>query len=1084
MKTFILFFTSASAWAGASLPLWFEPNLGQAHASVQFLSRSVYLGSGKAAIHAGGEKPLVMSLAGARKGVVPEGLEPLPGITSYFIGNDPKKWRSGVPHFAKVRYKDIYPGIDLIYYGNAEGKLEYDFVVASGADPGRLEIAYNHPVREDGSGDLLIAGVRQRLPRVYQGDREISARYLVRGRNRVQVALSGYDHSQQLTVDPVIVYSTYLGGPAFEVGTGIQVDSKGYMYVSLYERAPSSPTLNPFQQTSSGSYAAFVAKFTPDGQSNVYYAYAGGTSDTYTQALAVDAVGNAYVTGSTTAFDFPVKNAVQQQYGGGFNDTYALKFSPDGRTILYSTYLGGNNEDEAEAIAINSSGEAYIAGFTYSSDYPVIKAFQPRKGNGADGFLTHLSADGKSFVSSTFLGGDYGDYVKGVAIDAGGFIYLIGGTTSDDFPLKNPFQATLPTFAGIGATAFVTKLTPAGDALVYSTLLGGPGGSGGWAIAVDSSGSPSICGTAFGSGFPTKNAFQPAYGGGQSDIFVARLTPDGSALVFSTYFGGSDFDFQNSNSLALDSGGNIYVTGWTGSSDFPMKQSLQSFIGATTGYKFDAFISKFTPTGSLVYSTLVGGHGDDRGVAITVDSGGAVYVAGSTSSEDFPLKNPFQRTNGGAGDVMVLKLAPDVAPPSPFSPTPGTAQFTFVLGGSAPASQTISIPSGGPFSTTTSSAPWASVTPQTGNTPGTLTVSVNPAGLAPKVYSGTIQIVPPSGTPFTLPVTLNVLAPAPVVKGISPSTVPLNSGATTFRVTGVGFTSASIVKFQSSTELATTFIDSGNLQFSLPKDFFTLSGAYSINVAAPQTAPSSPVTFTVGAPALAVRAITNAGSYANGAVAPGEIISLFGTNMGPATGAGLSLTPAGLVSTNVGGVQVLFDGTPAPLIYARSDQVSAIVPYGVAGHVTAQVTVVFNGQPSTPLTVPVTDSAPALFTADASGKGQGAILNQNGSVNSSTNPAGKGSVVVLYGTGEGATNPPGVDGQIAGSVLPKPILPVSVTIDGRDAVVLYAGAAPSEVAGVIQVNVLLPDGINSGPVPVVLKVGSATSQAGVLLAVQ
>ena len=287
-----------------------------------------------------------------------------------------------------------------------------------------------------------------------------------------------------------------------------------------------------------------------------------------------------------------------------------------------------------------------------------------------------------------------------------------------------------------------------------------------------------------------------------------------------------------------------------------------------------------------------------------------------------------------------------------------------------------------------------------------------------------------------------------------------------------------------STELATKFIDSGALQFSLAKDFFTLSGAYSVNVVTPQTAPSGPLTFIVGAPALALRAITNAGSYANGAVAPGEIISLFGTNMGPATGTGLSLTAAGLVSTSLSGVQVLFDGFPAPLIYVRSDQVSAIVPYEVAGRVTAQVTLVYNGQTSAPLTVPVTDSAPALFTADASGKGQGAILNQDSSVNSPSNPAAKGSVVVLYGTGEGATDPPGVDGQIAGSVLPKPKLPVSVTINGKDAVVLYAGAAPSEVAGLIQVNVLLPDGINSGSVPVVLRVGSATSQAGVLVSVQ
>jgi uncharacterized protein (TIGR03437 family) len=485
-----------------------------------------------------------------------------------------------------------------------------------------------------------------------------------------------------------------------------------------------------------------------------------------------------------------------------------------------------------------------------------------------------------------------------------------------------------------------------------------------------------------------------------------------------------------------------------------------------------------------VYSTLIGGHGDDRGGGITVDSSNTVYLTGLTYSDDFPLMNPFQKTNGGAGDVFILKLAPDVTPPSPFSPTPGTAPFTFVLGGSVPAAQTIAIPSGGPFSIMTTNAPWASASPQTGTTPGTLTITVNPAGLAPKVYSGTIQIVPPLGTPFTLPVTLNVLAPAPVVKSISPSTVALNSGATTFTVIGAGFTSASVIKFESSSELPTTFIDSGTLQFSLAKDFFTLSGAYSINVVTPQAVPSNSVPFTVGAPGIVFSAVTNAGSYATGAIAPGEIINLFGSNIGPAVGVGLSLTPSGLVSTLLGGVQVLFDGIPAPLVYARSDQLSAIVPYEVGGHPSTQVSIIFNGQSSAPLVVPVAESAPSLFTADASGKSQGAILNQDGSVNSPSNPAGKGSVVVLYGTGEGATDPPSVNGQIAGSVLPKPILPVSVAIDGQDAQVLYAGAAPFEVAGVIQVNVLLPDGINSGSVPVVLKVGSATSQAGVLVSVQ
>jgi uncharacterized protein (TIGR03437 family) len=1084
MKFFVLLCIASVASAVTPAALWFEPNQGQAHASVQFLSHSVYLGAGRAAIHSNSDTPVVMDLLRSRKSVKAQGLELLPGITSYFFGNVPSNWRSGVPHFAKVRYKDIYPGIDLIYYGNVNGELEYDFVIAPGADPTKIEIAYNQPVHETAEGDLLVAGIRQKRPRVYQGGSEIAARYVIRGKGRVQIALGRYDHSEPLTVDPVILYSTFLGGPAYEVGTGIQVDSKGFMYLSMFERAPSSPTLNPFQQTSPGSYAAFVAKFTPDGQSNVYYAFAGGTGDSNTRALAVDAAGNAYLTGSTTAFDFPVKNAAQPQFGGGFNDAYVLKFSPDGRTILYSTYLGGNNEDEAYGLAINAAGEAYVAGFSFSSDYPVVQAFQPRKGAGADGILTRLSADGKSLLSSTFLGGDYLDFIKGIALDSGGSIYLIGGTSSDDFPLKNPLQAILPAVPGIRVSTFVTKLTPTAGALVYSTFLGGTGAGGGWSIAVDSTGNAAICGIS-GPGFPTKNAFQSAYGGGPDDIFVARLTPDGSGFVFSTYVGGSDLDFQNANTLALDSQGNIYVTGWTGSSDFPVKQSLQPFVGAIVGYKFDAFLLKLTPSGSLIYSTLLGGHGDDRGLAVTVDANDSVYLAGSTGSDDFPLVKPFQKTNGGAGDIFLMKLAPDVAPTSPFSPTPGALLFTYVLGQSAPTAQTVSIPAGGAFSINVLGANWASVTPGAGSAPSTLRINVSPLGLVPNVYSGVIQIVPPAGPAFEIPVTLNVLAIGPLVAGVSPSTVQLNSPATTFTVAGTGFTPASKVRLQAtSSDLPTTFIDANTLQFSLAKDFFTLSGAYSVNVVTPQAAPSNSVIFTVGAPGIVFGAIANAGSYATGAVSPGEIVSLFGSNLGPTTGIGLELTSSGLVSTSLSGVMVLFDGVPAPLVYVRADQISAIVPYEVGGKASTLVSVVFNGQVASPLVVPVAGSVPSLFTADASGKGQGAILNQDSSVNSPSNPAKRGSVVVLFGTGEGLTDPPGINGKIAADELPKPLLPLSVTIDGKDALVLYAGAAPGEVAGVIQVNVVVPDGVSSGAVPVVLKVGLASSRSDVLVSIQ
>jgi uncharacterized protein (TIGR03437 family) len=389
-----------------------------------------------------------------------------------------------------------------------------------------------------------------------------------------------------------------------------------------------------------------------------------------------------------------------------------------------------------------------------------------------------------------------------------------------------------------------------------------------------------------------------------------------------------------------------------------------------------------------------------------------------TYSEDFPLKNPFQKAYGGAGDAFVLKLAPDIAPPSPFSPTPGTAQFTFVLGGRVPGAQTISIPSGGAFSITTSNAPWASASPQSGTTPGTLTISVNPAGLAPAVYSVTIQIVPPSGTPFTLPVTLNVLAPAPVVQSVSPSNVTLNSPATTFTVTGSGFTSASKVRLQSSSDLETTFIDSNTLQFSLAKDFFTLSGSYSINVVTPQTAQSNSVLFTVGAPATIIGAVTNAASYATGAVAPGEIISIFGMNLDQ---------------------NVTFDATPATLVYISPSQVNVTVPYAITGSTTR----LQMGTSSVQLQV--VPSAPGIFAAVSAGDG----------------------IVVLYATG---------CGMLTNDDLPRCALPVSAIVNSEPAQVLYAGIAPGLVQGANQINIKLPDDITTGQLTIILTAGDASSK--------
>jgi uncharacterized protein (TIGR03437 family) len=986
-----------------AVPLWFEPNQGQAHASVQFLSRSIYLGSGRAAIHTGGNKPLVMSLIGARRDIVPEGLEPLPGITSYFIGNDPNKWHGGVQHFAKVRYRDVYPGIDLIYHGNAEGRMEYDFVVAPEADPSGIQIAYNETVRVEANGDLMVAGVRQTRPKVYQNGREIGAAYRVQSKNRVQVALADYDHSQSLTVDPVLVYSTYLGGPAFEVGSGIQVDAKGNSYVSMLERSPATPSLNPFQQSSGSAYAAFVVKFAPNGQSILYYAYVGGSADSYVNSIAIDSSGNSYITGQTSANDFPLKNAPQTTYGGGFSDAFVAKISSDGRSILYSTYLGGAGNDVGNTISVDSSGRAYVGGYTNSKDFPTHNALQAQS-MGASGFLTRLSADGKTFEYSTYYGGSGISSVNGVTFDVNDYIYIAGKAGAADFPLKNPFQSS-------AAGGFVAKLTPAGDSVVYSSFLGDPQTIA-WGIAVDSSGAAFVSGNA-GNQFATRNAFQASFGGGASDLFLAKVSPDGSGLVFATYFGGSDSEYQNQNELALDAAGNVYITGWTFSGDFPLENSLQSATAG--GQSADAVVVEFSSSGSLVYSTVFGGNADNRGSAIAVNATG-VYVTGSTRASDFPLKNPFQSTYGGGGDAVVFKLAPSVPTGSPLNISSSALQFSYVLGGSAPSTQTISVASSTAVDfTPTWTASWLKVSSTAQVTPATLTVSVDPTGLSPGQYSGKIQI----DSLTSVQVNLTVLGPAPTVTSVLPASVPVGSDTTVLTISGSGFQQGAVVQLNGGA-FSTTFVDSSTLQFTMDKSNLTQPATLPFTVVNPQSAPSNTVTFTIGTPVPVFTAagVVNAANFAGGPVAPGEIVTIFGTNLSGS---------------------VTFDGTPATLVFASPTQVNVTVPYSVAGPTTA----LQMGASSVQLQV--ASSAPGIFAAASTGDG----------------------IVVLYATG---------CGSLTTDALPLCALPVLVTVNGEPAQVLYAGIAPGLVEGANQINFRLPADITTGQVSIILTAGDGSSK--------
>ncbi len=675
------------------LPLSFEANQGQADARVKFLLHSsgytLFLTSDEAVFSSRSDKAkdvtsragrllrpgpagpvtksaLRMKLVNANPAAKVTGADPLPGRSNYFIGNDPKKWHSNVPTYAKVKYERIYSGVDLVYYGN-QGQLEYDFVVSPGADPRRIQFDVRGAkhISRDRHGNLVLqtaAGeVRWRKPTVYQetsgARRVIAAHYDIKHKNRVGFEIADYDLQSPLFIDP-LVYSTYLGGSDLDVGGGIAVDRSGNAYVTGYTFSTDFPTVNPVQpENGGGGYSdAFVAKLNPSGSALVYSTYLGGNNYDQGVGIAVDASGNAYVTGYTISTDFPTMNPVQPTYAGGQSDAFVAKLNASGSALVYSTYLGGSGDDDGLGIAVDSSGNAYITGQTSSDDFPTKNPLQPTSagGMGGDAFVTKLNTSGSALVYSTYLGGSDDDGGFGIAVDGLGNAYVTGGTASTDFPTKNPLQ---PANAGDNGLpipawdAFVAKLNASGSALVYSTYLGGSGDDQGFGIAVDGLGNAYLTGHTKSTNFPTMNPLQ-ASNGGNYDAFVAKLNPSGSALVYSTYLGGSGLD--QGFGIAVDGLGDAYVTGQTTSADFPTMNPVQA---ANAGGDYDAFVTKLNASGSaLVYSTYLGGSSDDQGFGITTDSSGNAYVAGKTNSTNFPTMNPLQASAGGSYDAFVSEI--------------------------------------------------------------------------------------------------------------------------------------------------------------------------------------------------------------------------------------------------------------------------------------------------------------------------------------------------------------------------------------------------------------------------------------------
>jgi hypothetical protein len=653
-----------SATVSASLlerPLRFEPNRGQFDAPIRYLARgqgpSVYLTREGAtlSLRRSDRRALVsMRLVGGRD-VEPVASEALPGVNNYFVGNDPSRWKTGVESFARVSYHDVLPGVDVVYHGTGQRRFEYDLVVAPGADPGKVAVSFEgaDSVAIDGEGEavLRVSGedgrIVQPAPVAYQvgagGDRRhVDARYEMRGR-ALGFVIGAFDRTRPLVIDPTVVYSTYLGGTSSDMVVGIAVDAAGEAFLTGGTDSTDFPTASALHASASGSTDAFVTKFNAAGTAIIYSTYLGGSGLDTATGIVIDSAGEALVSGYSASPNFPTASPLQASNAGGY-DAFFAKLNAAGSALVYSTYLGGERDDYAYALAIDGAGEVFLAGQTDSTAFPTASPFQAScascaSGN-SDGFVSKLNAAGSALVYSTYLGGH--SVANGIAVDLAQEAIVVGVTASATFPTVSPIQAV---YGGNG-DAFITKLSASGAALLYSTYLGGAQNDMANGVVVDRAGNAFVVGDTISSDFPTASPIQAAIAG-SNDAFVTKINAAGSSLLFSTYLGGSQGEIGTG--IALDSQGETIVTGYTSSTDFPVVSPFQGAYGGS----FDAFVAKLNATGSaLRYSSYLGGSGTEEARCVAAGPNGEAFVAGQTNSMDFPTAGAIEPKQIGACSVV------------------------------------------------------------------------------------------------------------------------------------------------------------------------------------------------------------------------------------------------------------------------------------------------------------------------------------------------------------------------------------------------------------------------------------------------
>lgn len=675
------------------MPMTFEQNLGQTDHRVKFTARGQDYGlfltprETVLTLPAGQNKrPLAlrMQLVGGNPNPAVTGVERTGTVSNYYLGTDPSKFRTGVPHFAKVKYDQVYPGIDAVYYGQGR-MLEYDFIVAPGVDPQVIQMTFKgaRKLSLDDNGDLIIqtkgGELRHHKPVVYQdvnGARQaVTSDFVLQGK-QVGFAVGAYDRTKELIIDPTLNYSTYAGGyDGDEKGYAIALDSSNNAYLTgevgttTYYAPYAFPDSN-ITGGSAGGKDIFVTQLNSTGTTSSFYTFVGSTGDEWGTSIVLDSSGNVFVGGifGTNSYSPGVSGYVTTDPSNTTDDAFVLKLNSSG-VLQKFTYLGGNGLDKVNGIAVDGSDNIFVTGQTHSSNFPTASAYDSSHNGQADVFVSKLTNDLTTLSYSSYVGGTNNDYGMALAVKSG-IAYVAGYTQSSDFPTNSAFDNTITGSAPVDAIVFKLDPSGGGSGLTYSTYLGGNGRDEALGIAVNSSNEAIVTGKTNGSyadydtytatttGFPITDTNYQSTPGGSGDVFVTRLNSSGNGLQYSSFLGGSDVDVAYG--IAID--GNVaYITGETDSTDFPSPNNLQ---GNQTGT--DAFVAKMnTSTGALDFSTYHGGSSTDSGRGIAFASS-AVYVAGfsnsnsTVSSGAFPVApgTPYQDDIAGGYDAIAVKITP------------------------------------------------------------------------------------------------------------------------------------------------------------------------------------------------------------------------------------------------------------------------------------------------------------------------------------------------------------------------------------------------------------------------------------------